>query len=268
MMMLGRSVNRSMKSLTEGQIISEDEDKALKSDFYDHNDGYNDIDDDDSDSGNSSSSRGATTTATFTTTTVTTTTKTRNVKQKFKRLRSNKKHLNNINNSMNEMETTEMTEMTAMTEATTQQIQIREISEITATEMRDMTHTDITKIREYAEDSINEEITKNGNIKRAPVVITTGDEIKCCNTIDIYTGLYIIFSYNVFIAVLLIVMIIWAFVFTEYPSYFIAIWSLLFLIIRVCISIIGFLLIPKMTGLHGNELIYLKEKKKKYIKIV
>ncbi len=135
-----------------------------------------------------------------------------------------------------------MTEMTAMTEATSfnKQTQRYEISAISATEMRDMTTTDITKIREYAEDSINDTITYNGNIKHAPVTITTGDEIKCCNKIDIYTGLYIIFSYNIFIGILLIIIIIWAFAFTEYPSYFIAIWSILFLIIRVYISIFGF----------------------------
>ena len=110
-----------------------------------------------------------------------------------------------------------------------------EIAELAQTEM---SQTQTRTTEEMTVDEINDN-------KNNVVIVPAGDEIKCCNKIDIYTGLYIIFGYNIFIALLLLLIIIWS---TQMTStdimYFLLFWGAIFLIIRLYISIFGFVLVP------------------------
>eukprot|EP01084_Bolivina_argentea_P065946 120215_1 len=111
--------------------------------------------------------------------TVTTTTITRAKFQRFRSTSRNKKGFDKCN----EYEVTEtQTEMT----------------------QTEMTQTQFTETEATATQTMN--ISNNAN--NAVIPLGSEDEIKCCHTIDIYTGLYVIFGYNALIALLLIAIIV------------------------------------------------------------
>ena len=214
------------------RVVSEDEDAALK--YYDDDD----ADDD-------SSIDTATTCSVITTTT----TKTITSSTKFVRFRQLSEHKRRGNiYDINEHEMTEMSQMT----------KTQNMTEMTQTEYTEYTQTAMTK-------NIPPDLDEND--MNEVVVISGGDEIKCCsNKLNIYTACYIIFAYNVFIAVLLLLIIIWGILFTDIP-YFIGIWCVLFIFVRIFVAVIGFIFLPRMVGLHGNELSFLKEKHLKLMNV-
>jgi len=221
----------------------------------------------DEDEDDSSSTTTATASTAHTTTTTTTTTTVTTTSQKFVRLRQkrgatlppknklNMAHINEHEETHSQTDYTRTMHTRQVTEGTdmTEMADITEITEMTQTEM---TQTQLTKSGSL--DLTHTQTNHNLGNKHV-IVVNPGDEIKCCNKIDIYTGLNIIFAYNLLIAVLLLLIVVWSFLCTDI-AWLITVWSLLFVVIRGYISIFGFVIVPQMTGLHGDEIRYLKDR--------
>eukprot|EP00485_Elphidium_margaritaceum_P019919 CAMPEP_0202728724 /NCGR_PEP_ID=MMETSP1385-20130828/185770_1 /ASSEMBLY_ACC=CAM_ASM_000861 /TAXON_ID=933848 /ORGANISM="Elphidium margaritaceum" /LENGTH=275 /DNA_ID=CAMNT_0049394975 /DNA_START=25 /DNA_END=849 /DNA_ORIENTATION=+ len=177
-----------------------------------------------------SSSDSDNTRTTTTTTTITTTVAT-SQSQKFVRLRglskNGKKSARPVRKSVDndiydidernpDFTRTELSQL-SQTEASqltcTRQITYHENGDMTA--LTEVTET--TRTQQYTQTETPSTMAGDGTTtsKTQPpprpvmIVVSPGDEIKCCYTFDVYNGLYAIFTYQLVIALLLIVIVVW-----------------------------------------------------------